>query len=121
VSEFVFDGGHLWGRERRSIAKVWLTSDFRVRIIKQGIDKAGSINKLGRELGYRSRVHPGWSIRQILLGKQAFPYERLRRLAEFLECPLEEILNHKASERQVTVESTRKALRDYGLFYYLPR
>ena len=115
------DRVHPWRREKDAFAKIWLNSDFRIRIIKQRIDKAGSINKLGRELGYRSKVHPGWSIRQILLGKQAFPYERLRRLAEFLECPLEEILYHRASERQITIESTKKALRDYGLFYYLPR
>jgi hypothetical protein len=108
-------------RRRRGASKIWLNSSFRVRLIKAGIDKAGSINKLGRELGYRSRVHPGWSIRQILVGKQAFPFERLKRLADFLEYPLDDIMTQRAEERQVTPESTRRALREWGLTYYLPR
>jgi hypothetical protein len=90
-------------------------------LIKEGIEKAGSINKLGRELGYRSRVHPGWSIRQILLGYQPFPTERLTRLAEFLGKPLEDVLQHQTKQRSVTVESTRDALYRYGLGCYFPR
>ena len=65
--------------------KVWLASSFRVMLIKMGIEKAGSINQLGRELGYRSRVHPGWSVRQILVGKQPFPFERLKAFSDYLE------------------------------------
>ena len=64
-------------------------------LIKEGIEKAGSINKLGRELGYRSRVHPGWSIRQILLGYQPFPMERLRKLANTLGTPYYDVLQHQ--------------------------
>jgi len=119
VSEFGDIGE--FSRRRRKPTKIWLNSPFRVRLIKAGIEKAGSINKLGRELGYRSRVHPGWSIRQILVGKQAFPYERLRRLAEYLDYPLEDIMTQKAEERQVTPENTRRALQEWGLHYYLPR
>ncbi len=40
--------------------RVWLVSAFRVELIKNGIEKAGSINRLARELGYRSRIHRGW-------------------------------------------------------------
>ncbi|MFP4546099.1 MAG: hypothetical protein ACLFPN_04535, partial [Methanomassiliicoccales archaeon] len=72
-----------------------MCSDFRVLMIKQGIEKAGSINKLGRQLGYRSRIHPGWSIRQILLGEQAFPMDRLRRLADYLDYSMEEVLRYR--------------------------
>lgn len=101
--------------------RIWLESDFRVKLIKCGIEKAGSINRLGRELGYKSRVHPGWSIRQILLGKQAFPYERLQRLAEYLNMDMEEILRYQAKRDKITLENTRRALQEYGLLYYLPR
>jgi len=90
-------------------------------LIKEGIEKAGSINKLGRELGYRSRVHPGWSIRQILLGHQAFPLDRLMKLAVFLGKPFEEVIQHQARPKAVTPESTREALRQYGLWGYYPR
>jgi hypothetical protein len=90
-------------------------------LIKTGIEKAGSINKLGRELGYRSRVHPGWSIRQILLGQQAFPMDRLKRLAEFLNTPLTDILQYQTKPKSVTPESTRDALTKYGLWGYYPR
>lgn len=90
-------------------------------LIKEGIEKAGSINKLGRELGYRSRVHPGWSIRQILLGYQPFPTDRLVKLAEFLETPFNEILEHQTRPGSVTLESTKDALIQYGLWCYYPR
>ncbi|MFP4196772.1 MAG: hypothetical protein ACLFS6_03870 [Methanomassiliicoccales archaeon] len=99
-----------WRNLDRCEHKVWLCSDFRVLMIKQGIEKAGSINKLGRQLGYRSRIHPGWSIRQILLGKQAFPMDRFRRLADYLDYSMEEVLRYRASPKRVTVESTRRAL-----------
>lgn len=121
MSEFGNGGKFSFRKGNRSLQKVWLNSSYRVPLIKEGIDKAGSINKLGRVLGYRSRVHPGWSIRQILLGKQAFPFERLKRLSEFLDHPIDDILQHLAEERQVTPESTRRALQACGLHYYLPR
>ncbi|MBI0582698.1 MAG: hypothetical protein ISF22_00570 [Methanomassiliicoccus sp.] len=101
--------------------RVWLSSAFRVMLIKRGIDKAGSINQLGRTLGYRSRVHPGWSVRQILVGKQPFPLERLRALSEFLEYPLEDIMRHRTQPRAVTIDSTRRALETYGMLYFIPR
>ena len=120
VSDFAI-GRFGRGEERSDPNKVWLASSYRVMLIKEGIEKAGSINKLGRELGYRSRVHPGWSIRQILLGYQPFPTERLTRLAEFLGKPLEDVLQHQTKQRSVTVESTRDALYRYGLGCYFPR
>lgn len=109
------------GELRSDPNKVWLTSSYRVLLIKEGIEKAGSINKLGRELGYRSRVHPGWSIRQILLGYQPFPMERLRKLAQYLGTPYDDVLQHQARPRSVTLESTRDALYKYGLGCYIPR
>ncbi|MDW5561927.1 MAG: hypothetical protein SA339_01770 [Methanomassiliicoccus sp.] len=101
--------------------RVWLSSAFRVKLIKEGIEKAGSINQLGRELGYRSRVHPGWSIRQILIGKQPFPLERLKAFAEFLEYPLEDIMRHRTQHGAVTFDNTKRALDACGMPYFIPR
>jgi hypothetical protein len=101
--------------------KVWLTSSFRVMLIKMGIEKAGSINRLGRELGYRSRVHPGWSIRQILVGKQPFPIERLRTFSDYLNYPLDDILRHRTQPGAVTIDNTRKALENCGMIYFIPQ
>jgi hypothetical protein len=101
--------------------RVWLSSAFRVKLIKDGIEKAGSINQLGRALGYRSRVHPGWSIRQILIGKQPFPLERLKAFSEFLDYPLEDIMRHRTQHGAVTLDSTRRALDAYGMRYFIPR
>lgn len=101
--------------------RVWLSSKFRVKLIQAGIDKAGSINQLGRALGYRSRVHPGWSVRQILLGKQPFPLERLRAFSEYLDYPLEDIMRHRTQHGAVTIDSTRRALDACGMHYYIPR
>lgn len=110
-----------WRRLAAELDKVWITSSIRVKLLREGIEKAGSINALARELGYRSRVHPGWSIRQIMLGRQAFPVERLQRLAEFVGTPYEEILRHRVMPSQVTIESTNRALRDAGLRAYIFR
>jgi hypothetical protein len=101
--------------------RVWLSSSFRVQIIKMGIEKAGSVNELGRRMGYRSRVHPGWGVVQIMQGKQAFPVSRLKMLAEFLDYPLDDILPHVTQPSRVTPESTRSALAMYGLSGYIPR
>lgn len=101
--------------------KIWLASTFRVMLIKMGIDKAGSINQLGRELGYRSRVHPGWSIRQILLGKQPFSMERLKLISDYLGYPMEDILRHRTQPGAITLDGTRRALEMSGLMYYIPR
>jgi len=101
--------------------RVWLSSSFRVQIIKMGIEKAGSLNELGRQMGYRSRVHPGWGVIQIMQGKQAFPVSRLKLLAEYLEYPLEDILQYVTQPNRVTPESTKSALTMYGLSGYIPR
>jgi hypothetical protein len=98
--------------------RVWLTSSFRVEFIKIGIEKAGSINRLARELGYRSRIHPGWSIRQILVGEQPFPYERLLKMSDFVGYPIEEVLKYRTEPNRVTVENTNEALRKNGLWCY---
>ena len=98
--------------------RVWLTSSFRVEFIKLGIEKAGSINRLARELGYRSRIHPGWSIRQILVGEQPFPYERLLKLSDFVGCPIDEVLRYRTEPIRITVENTNEALRKNGLWCY---
>lgn len=101
--------------------RVWLSSGFRVQIIKMGIEKAGSVNELGRRIGYRSRVHPGWGVVQIMQGKQAFPVSRLKLLAEFLDYPLGDILQYATHPNRVTPESTKSALAMYGLSGYIPR
>jgi hypothetical protein len=98
--------------------RVWLASSFRVEFIKIGIEKAGSINRLARELGYRSRIHPGWSIRQILVGEQPFPYERLLKMSDFVGYPIEEVLKYRTEPNRVTVENTNEALRKNGLWCY---
>lgn len=98
--------------------RVWLNSSFRVEFIKMGIEKAGSINRLARELGYRSRIHPGWSIRQILVGEQPFPYERLLKMSDFVGYPIEEVLKYRTEPARITVENTNEALRKNGLWCY---
>jgi hypothetical protein len=98
--------------------RVWLISAFRVELIKDGIEKAGSINRLARELGYRSRIHPGWSIRQILVGEQPFPFEKLVKLSDYVGYPIEEVLRYKTEHERVTENSTNEALRKYGLWCY---
>ncbi|UCE44664.1 MAG: hypothetical protein JSU93_04425 [Methanobacteriota archaeon] len=107
-----------WRRRNIDERRVWLTSSFRVEFIKLGIEKAGSINRLARELGYRSRIHPGWSVRQILVGEQPFPYERLLKMSDFVGYPMEEVLRHRTEPRRVTVENTNAALREHGLWCY---
>lgn len=109
-------------RAYNSDKRVWLTSTFRVELIGHGIEKAGSINRLARELGYRSRIHPGWSIRQILVGEQPFPYEKLLKLSDFLGYPMEDILRYRTEPERITVDNTNEALRKYGLWcYHIPR
>lgn len=98
--------------------RIWLVSAFRVELIKNGIEKAGSINRLARELGYRSRIHPGWSIRQILVGEQPFPYEKLVKLSDYVGFPIEDVLRYRTEPERVTVGGTNEALRKYGLWCY---
>jgi len=101
--------------------RVWLSSGFRVQLIKMGIEKAGSFNELGRRMGYRSRVHPGWGVVQIMQGKQAFPLSRLKLLSDYLDYPMEDILRYVTQPNRVTPESTKSALTMYGLSGYIPR
>ncbi len=98
--------------------RVWLASAFRVELIKNGIEKAGSINRLARELGYRSKIHPGWSVRQILVGEQPFPYEKLVKLSDYIGFPIEDVLMYRTEPERVTVDGTNDALRKYGLWCY---
>jgi hypothetical protein len=98
--------------------RVWLVSAFRVELIKNGIEKAGSINRLARELGYRSRIHPGWSIRQILVGEQPFPYEKLVKLSDYVGYPIEDILRYRTDSERINETNTNEALRKYGLWCY---
>ncbi|MCJ7606504.1 MAG: hypothetical protein MUO94_01480 [Thermoplasmata archaeon] len=98
--------------------RIWLSSSFRVELVKTGLEKAGSINRLARELGYRSRVHPGWSVRQILVGEQPFPYERLLKLSDFVGMAIEEVMTHRTEPQRITVNNTNEALRAHGLWCY---
>ena len=101
--------------------KVWITSAFRVQIFKRALEIAGSMNALGRMLGYRSRTHPGWSVRQMLFGFQPIPMDKLECLAEIVSIPVEEILQYQVPKEAITIEGTNKALREYGLLCYLLR
>ena len=110
-----------FGRPSRAYStdkRVWLASAFRVEIIKNGIEKAGSINRLARELGYRSRIHPGWSVRQILVGEQPFPFEKLVKLSDYVGFPIDDVLRYRTEPERVTANSTNEALRKYGLWCY---
>ena len=117
MSDFAFPGF----RQPKELDKIWLTSGFRAMIIAIGIEKAGSLNELGRQMGYRSRVHPGWSVVQILLGRQAFPTDRLKRLSAYINYPYDDMLKHQTRPRAITPEGTREALREYNLTCYMPK
>lgn len=117
LSDFAFPGF----RQPKELEKVWLTSGFRAMIIARGIEKAGSLNELGRQMGYRSRVHPGWSVVQILLGRQAFPADRLKLLSTYINYPFDEMLKHQTRSRAITPEGTREALRENNLMCYVPK
>ncbi len=101
--------------------RIWLKPDVTAYIIKQGIEKSGSLNDLGRVMGYRSRTHPGWSVRQILVGRQPFPRARLELLLAFIEVPMEEVLKEQVNPRMISSESTGRALREHGLWCYMLR
>ncbi len=112
----VYGGRHI--RVNANDARVWIASSFRVFLIKTGIEKAGSINRLAREMGYRSRIHPGWSVRQILVGEQPFPYERLLRLSDYIGYPIEDVLKYRTEPQRVTHQNTNDALLKHGLWCY---
>ena len=111
-------GSRYGNRAHNADTRVWIASTFRVPFIKEGIEKAGSINRLAREMGYRSRIHPGWSVRQILVGEQPFPYERLLKLSDYLGYPVEEVLRYRTEPQKITVQNTNDALRRNGLWCY---
>ena len=108
-----------WWRRAQVPDKLWLTSEFRVQIFKGALEKAGSMNELGRLMGYRSRTHPGWSIRQMLLGFQPVPYDKAELLAGLTETPMDVFLENQTMRDLVTVAGTNRALREYGLMCYL--
>jgi len=116
-SDHVYYGGRP-SKDYRSDKRVWLDSEFRVEFIKGGIEKAGSINRLARELGYRSKIHPGWSVRQILVGAQPFPFEKLVKLSDYVGCPIEDVLQFRTEPQRITVDTTNEALRAHGLWCY---
>ena len=70
-----------------------LDEEYRKSLIQEGIRKGGSMRQLGRIMGYTSSS-PNWSIKLILSGKQGIPFHRLKRLCQFLNVPLTEVLNH---------------------------
>ncbi len=86
--------------------KVWLAADFREALLDEGIRKAGSVNQLGRVLGYRSRVHPGWSVRQLMNGAQPFTMERLAVLCDYLGHAIDEALRYRVPRRRALNHQT---------------
>ncbi|MCL4326516.1 MAG: hypothetical protein M1481_06850 [Candidatus Thermoplasmatota archaeon] len=106
---------------RRRVSKIWIEPKYRAMIIKTAIDKAGSINQVGRIMGYRSKIHPGWSVRQILIGYQPFTVDRLQRLLDFLNIPYEEIEKHVIDNRLISQSATYIALKEYGFSSYILR
>ncbi len=116
---------HSYGRHGTYISpapdRIWLKPDVTALLIKEGIEKSGSLNDLGRVMGYRSRTHPGWSVRQILVGRQPFPRARLELLLAFIEMPVDEVLKEQVNPRTISSESTGRALREHGLWCYMLR
>ncbi len=98
--------------------KIWLLARFRIGLIREGIEKADGINRLARVIGYRSRIHPAWPLRQILVGRQPFPYDRLEKLADFLHYDMKEILNYEVTSQRVANEQNSTALKSNGFTMY---
>ena len=120
-SEHVYMGGRLfrdYRDDKRVFADPHQIQQVLINLIKNGIEKAGSINRLARELGYRSKIHPGWSVRQILVGEQPFPFEKLVKLSDYVGYPIEDVLHYRTEQERVTVDSTNEALRQHGLWCY---
>jgi hypothetical protein len=102
-----------------TLVKVWLAAHFRIRIISEGIERADGINRLARIIGYRSRIHPAWPLRQILVGKQPFPMERLQKLSEFTGHEMSEVLKHEVPTARLANENSGPALKTYGFGAYV--
>ncbi len=98
--------------------RVWLSAPFRIRIISEGIEKADGINRLARIIGYKSRIHPAWPLRQIVIGKQPFPFERLMKLAGFTGYDPADVLKHEVPTARVANEFNEIALKRYGFIAY---
>ncbi|MGC8580990.1 MAG: hypothetical protein ACP5RS_01595 [Thermoplasmata archaeon] len=111
---------HYFNKKRVS-NKVWIDPYFRAYIVKKAIEKAGSLNEVGRVMGYRSRIHPGWSVRQILVGIRPVAKERLNRLLSYLNIPYEEAEKHIVTNNRYTTSETYLALKQYGFLYYLSK
>lgn len=116
---------YTYGRQGDHISpasdRIWLKPEVTAVLIKQGIEKSGSLNDLGRVMGYRSRTHPGWSVRQILVGRQPFPRARLELLLAFVGVPADEVLKEQVNPRMISLESTSRALKENGLWCYMIR
>ncbi len=96
--------------------KVWLLAHFRIGLIREGVEKADGLNRLARVIGYRSRIHPAWPLRQILVGRQPFPLERLEKLAAFLDYDIDVVLRYEAASQRLANEQTDSALRSNGFY-----
>ncbi|HEQ79357.1 MAG TPA: hypothetical protein ENN76_03730 [Euryarchaeota archaeon] len=108
-------------RNQADPKKVWIQTGYRVMLIKKGLEVAGSMNNLGRMMGYRSKRHPGWGVRQMLYGFQPFSMDRLEMLADIVDEPIEEILSHRQDPKYFSKERTNKHLRENDLWAYVLR
>ena len=68
-------------------SSIFLEDEYRKRLIESAIKKAGSMNQLGKIMGYTGSA-PNWNIKQILAGNQGIPLFRLKRLCDFMELSL---------------------------------
>ncbi len=98
--------------------KIWLLARFRIGLIREGIEKADGINRLARVIGYRSRIHPAWPLRQILVGRQPFPLERLEKLASYLSYDMKDVLSYEVASQRLANEQNSTALRSNGFAAY---
>jgi len=71
-------------------ASVFIEDVFRKRLIESAIKKAGSLNQLGKIMGYTGSA-PNWNIKQILVGNQGIPLFRLKRLCDFMNLRLSDV------------------------------
>jgi DNA-binding Xre family transcriptional regulator len=71
---------------------IFLNDSFRAALIKEAIEKAGSMRQLGRIMGYTG-PSPNWSIKRIAEGKQGIPLSKLERLCTFMGISLKDIEN----------------------------
>ncbi|MEM2741926.1 MAG: hypothetical protein QXD95_07245 [Nitrososphaeria archaeon] len=60
-----------------------MNDEFRKKLMKKALEKAGSMRQLGRIMGYTG-VSPNWSIKQIIEGKQGIPIDKLERLCNYM-------------------------------------